>query len=135
MAQTNASTLLLSPGKAMPGKMRSVSPTMRRGQKGRKDVEHNAASEGKEKDPSLFVQEIGLDELTENCHNGATASPDADRRRKEKQQRRQNRPSTAGPQRVVGRPVLASRDDVVEWVDGSAFFVAGNAKLGARQID
>ena len=78
------------------------------------------------KDPSLFVQEIGLDEIgSENYQNGVIASPPG--------RRKVRRPKTAGPQRIVGRPVLASRDDVVEWTDGEAFFVAGNARLGSRK--
>ena len=114
----------------MPGKKRSVSPAPRNRVKHQKGTAYQSApssnAEGREKDPSLFVQEIGLDEIgSENYQNGVIASPPG--------RRKDRRPKTAGPQRIVGRPVLASRDDVVEWTDGEAFFVAGNARLGARK--
>lgn len=119
-----------SPDRAMPGKKRSVSPAPRNRVKHQKGTAYQIApssnAEGREKDPSLFVQEIGLDEIgSENYQNGVIASPPG--------RRKDRRPKTAGPQRIVGRPVLASRDDVVEWTDGEAFFVAGNARLGARK--
>lgn len=121
-----------SPGRVMPGKKRTASPARRSGQSEQKKATEKMSipsdGEDKEKDPSLFVQEIGLDSIdSENYQNGVIASPGA--------RRREKRPKTAGPQRVVGRPVLAGRDDIVEWVDGEAFFVAGNARLGAREAN
>jgi hypothetical protein len=106
------------------------------GENGNDDYDHD-----KDKDAAssrgLFVQQLGTDSIhSENYQNGV-AGPGRRDNGKAAESRRQRRPKTAGAagaERVVGRAVLASKDNVDCWTDGEgAFMVEGHAGLGARQ--